>query len=146
MTDDALDLKGMTADIVASFVTGNPIPAADLPGLISKIYAALADVDASEPVVAEVAASKTLTAGQIGKSIAPDAITCFACGKRFKTLRRHIMAEHGMTPGAYIAAWNLPRDYPMVAETTSALRRTTALATGLGRKTSKPPVKAARKK
>ena len=133
------DIKGMTADIVASYVTGNQIPASELPSLISKVFGALAGVDAPPLVEAVTESPKKLTAGQIRKSIAPDGITCFACGKSFKTLRRHIRAEHGFDPGEYIAAFGLPRDYPMVSEATSKMRSDFAKSIGLGQMRAAEP-------
>ena len=146
MADDAADIKGLTADIVASYVTGNQIPVSELPGLISKVFGALSGAGAAAPIEAAAEGPKKITPGQVRKSITPDGITCFDCGKTFKTLRRHLRAEHGMKPGEYIGAWGLPRDYPMVAETTSALRRSTAVANGLGRKPATPPAKSKPKK
>ena len=132
MTDEAPDIKGMTADIVASYVTSNQIPASELPSLISKVFGALVVVGSPDPVEAVTEGPKKLTAGQIRKSIAPEGITCFACGKSFKTLRRHIRTEHGFEPGGYIAAFGLPRDYPLVSEATSKMRSEFAKSIGLG--------------
>jgi predicted transcriptional regulator len=149
MTNEAPDLKGMTADIVASYVTSNHIPAPELPGLISKIFGALTGIDSPPPVRAVAENPKKLTASQIRKSIAPEGITCFACGKSYKTLRRHIRAEHGFEPHEYIAAFGLPSDYPLVSEATSKMRSDFAKSIGLGqmRAAAPPPPKpkAARK-
>jgi predicted transcriptional regulator len=132
MAVEAPDIKGMTTDIVASYVTSNQIPASELPSLISKVFGALTGIDSPAPVEAVAEGPKKLTAGQIRKSIAAEGITCFACGKSFKTLRRHIRAEHGFDPGEYIAAFGLPRDYPMVSEATSKMRSDFAKSIGLG--------------
>ena len=144
MTDNAEappSVLELTADIIANFVGANAVSAADLPGVISMVYDALHGLGAPSPVDVVVETPKKLTAAQIRKSITPDGLTCFACGRSFKTLRRHIRAEHGFAPGEYVVAYGLPRDYPMVAETTSALRRITAMASGLGRKAPPAPVK-----
>jgi predicted transcriptional regulator len=139
MAIEAPDIKGMTADIVASYVTSNQIPASELPGLISQIFGALTGIDSPEPVEVAAEGPKKLTASQIRKSIAPDGITCFACGKSYKTLRRHIRAEHGFEPGEYIAAFGLPSDYPMVSETTSKMRSDFAKSIGLGQMRAPTP-------
>ena len=47
-----------------------------------------------------------------------------------KKLKRHLMTDHGSTPGAYRARWRLKPDYPMVAPTYSAQRQ--ALAKQIG--------------
>lgn len=132
MAEETPDIKGMTADIVVSYVTGNKVSSSELPDLISKVFGALMGVDSPAPVEAAAEAPKKLTAGQIRKSIAPERITCFACGRSFKTLRRHIRAEHGFEPGEYIATFGLPSDYPMVSEATSKMRSDFAKSIGLG--------------
>ena len=48
-------------------------------------------------------------------------------GKPYKTLKRHL-TKQGLTPDAYRERFGLPNAYPMVAETTHAMRRATALA------------------
>ena len=67
-------------------------------------------------------------------SIKPDYIVCLEDGKRLKTLKRHLRAAYDMSPEEYRAKWNLPVDYPMVAEAYSAQRRRLAKRIGLGRK------------
>ena len=54
-------------------------------------------------------------------------------------LKRHLMAEHGMTPAEYRAKWGLGPDYPMIAPTYSAQRQAFAKQIGLGRKPAPPP-------
>ena len=139
MAAEEPDIKGMTADIVASYVTGNQIPAPELPGLISKVFQALTGLDSPQPVEVVSEGPKKLTASQIRKSIAPEGITCFACGKSFKTLRRHVRAEHGFEPGEYIAAFGLPRDYPLVSAATSKMRSDFAKSIGLGQMRAAEP-------
>lgn len=48
-------------------------------------------------------------------------------------LKRHLMVHYNLTPEAYRAKWNLPKDYPMVAPNYAARRRELALEIGLGR-------------
>jgi predicted transcriptional regulator len=135
------DLKTLTADIVASFVEKNPLRASELGSFVRAVYGALAGANA--PVVAlEPEPIKRITPAQVRKSIALEAITCFACGKSYKTLRRHLLAEHGQTPGGYIAAWGLPLDYPMVSEATSKMRSDFAKSIGLGKPAALAPPKA----
>jgi predicted transcriptional regulator len=68
------------------------------------------------------------------KSIHDDYIICLEDGKKFKSLKRHLMTHHGMTPDEYRAKWNLPSDYPMVAPAYAAARSALATKMGLGRK------------
>lgn len=141
------DLKGLTADIIASFVSNNSVAVADLALLVRITYAALDALGQPEAEAGPEPQAK-LTAAQIRKTITPDAITCLACSKPFKTLRRHLLAEHHWTPRQYIEHFGLPRDYPMVSETTSTMRSEFAKTIGLGRKAAlaKPATKAAARK
>ncbi|WP_292666433.1 MucR family transcriptional regulator, partial [Mesorhizobium sp.] len=64
----------------------------------------------------------------------PDHIVCLEDGKKFKSLKRHLATDHGLTPDEYRAKWGLPADYPMVAPSYSATRSALAKSSGLGRK------------
>lgn len=123
-------LVTLTADIVSSHIGHNPVSVADMPSLISSVYAALAKLgqaDEAEPEKQEPAVS-------IRSSVKPDALTCLVCGAKMKMLKRHIATEHGLTPAQYRQAWSLPSDYPMVAPNYAAHRKELAVKIGLGRK------------
>ncbi len=60
-------------------------------------------------------------------------------GMRIKTLKRHLSADHELTPDDYRTKWGLPSSYPMVAAEYAASRSAFAKATGLGRKVEAPP-------
>lgn len=59
---------------------------------------------------------------------------CLEDGKKFKSLKRHLMTHYGLTPRDYRAKWNLRSDYPMVAPNYAAARSALAKKIGLGRK------------
>ena len=124
------ELLAFTADIVSAHVSNNNVAASDLSTLIGSVYAALANLG-SEPTV-EVAAQQP--AVSVRASIKPDHLVCLEDGKKQKTLKRHLMASHGLTPAAYRAKWNLPADYPMVAPNYATQRREMAISIGLGQK------------
>jgi predicted transcriptional regulator len=63
-------------------------------------------------------------------------------GKRYKMLRRHL-SQNGYTPESYREAFNLPKDYPMVAASYAETRRDLAKKIGLGRKPRSPKEQAA---
>jgi predicted transcriptional regulator len=69
----------------------------------------------------------------IRASIKPDYIVCMECGRRQKTLKRHLQTAHGMNPDQYRKDYGLPADYPMVAPEYSQRRGDMARAIGLGR-------------
>ena len=82
----------------------------------------------------------------IKKSVTPDYIISLEDGRKFKSLKRHLMTSYGMTPDEYRAKWNLPSDYPMVAPSYSATRSELAKTIGLGRKPAEKPKGRGRKK
>ena len=120
----------LTADIVSAYVGNNPLPASGLPELI-------ASVSASVRKLAGAAVTETpnlVPAVNPKKSVFPDYIICLEDGKKFKSLKRHLRTDYGLSPDGYRAKWGLPPDYPMVAPNYSATRSALAKSTGLGRK------------
>jgi predicted transcriptional regulator len=119
----------LTANIVSAYVSNNPVPAADIPTLITQIHSALMQVSAGR---ADVAAEPLRPAVSIKKSITPDHLVCLEDGKKFKSLRRHLRSQYNMTPEQYREKWGLPPDYPMVAPNYAAARSQLAKQMGLG--------------
>lgn len=124
----AIDVPGLTARIVAAYAGANTVEAAELPGLVTSVGAAIAGLGQPEP---DPAPEPSVP---VNKSVKPDAITCLHCGKGFKMLQRHLRTDHGVDPDEYRAQFNLPASYPMTAPEYSARRRDLALEIGLGRK------------
>jgi predicted transcriptional regulator len=129
LDDSIAGLIELTADLVAAYVSNNPLPVAALPDLISSVHASLAGL--TGPV--EPPAEPRNPAVNPKKSVFPDYIVSLEDGRRFKSLRRHL-GTLGMTPDQYRAKWSLPGDYPMVAPNYSATRSALAKSLGLGRK------------
>ena len=121
----------LAAEIVSAFVSNNPVPAAQLPALISNIHNALTKV-ASGSVQPPVAEEPKAPAVPIKRSVQPDYIVCLEDGKRFKSLKRHLRTVYDLTPDQYRAKWGLPADYPMVAPNYAAARSEMAKSMGLG--------------
>ncbi|MFK0691154.1 MucR family transcriptional regulator [Mesorhizobium sp. IMUNJ 23033] len=137
--DGQTDIVSIAADIVAAYVSNNPLPVGELPKLIGDIHAALQGIGtpATEPVV------KQEPAVSIRKSVTPDYIICLEDGKKFKSLKRHIGVHYNLSPEEYRQKWNLPSDYPMVAPNYAATRSAMAKSIGLGRKATAPTPAAA---
>jgi len=125
-------LTELAADVVASYVANNTVPAGDLPALIATVRGALSRV-VQTGGVEPVQAVEKLSPAAIRKSVTPDALVSLIDGKRYRTLKRHL-GTHGLTPDSYREKFGLPRDYPMVAPSYSALRSERARSMGLGRK------------
>ncbi|HTV68194.1 MAG TPA: MucR family transcriptional regulator [Rhizobiaceae bacterium] len=121
----------LTADVVAAYVSNNPVPAAELPNLIADVHAALGRVGGTGDLVA---AEKPKPAVNPKKSIHDDYIICLEDGKKFKSLKRHLMTHYSLTPDQYREKWGLDASYPMVAPNYAAARSQLAKKMGLGRK------------
>ena len=107
---DRSKLLAQTAEIVAAHLSNNPLRAAELPPLIESVFnklTALATNGAPEAV-------ELMPAVPVRRSVTEDYIVCLEDGKRLKTLKRHLMSEHSMTPEEYRSRWGLKPDYPMV--------------------------------
>lgn len=121
----------MTTEIVAAYVSNNPVPASELPGLIASVWQSLNQLNGSS---VQGEAKKPVPAVPIKKSVTRDYIVCLEDGRKFKSLKRPLMARYGMTPEEYRAKWELPADYPMTAPSYTEKRSELAKAAGLGRK------------
>jgi predicted transcriptional regulator len=130
MQMDNETLMELTTDIVSAHVGHNHVASTDVPRLIQSVYDALAGAARPAPVVE----NKPEPAVTIRASVKPDAITCLECGAKLKMLKRHLGADHGLSPADYRARWGLAADYPMTAPDYSAKRQQLAKAVGLGRK------------
>jgi predicted transcriptional regulator len=132
----------LCADIVSAYVSNNSVPAADLPSLLSSVYAALTKTAQGQK---EEPKAELVPAVPVRKSVTPDAIICLEDGKSFKSLKRHLRTTYDMSPEQYRAKWNLPADYPMVAPNYAKARSELAKSMGLGqqRRKGKAPVEAA---
>ena len=124
------DAVELAAEIVASYVAHNSVPASELAHLIHNVHSALTSL--GQPVVAEVKHQEP--AVPLKKSVTPDYIICLEDGKKFKSLKRHLRTKFEMSPDQYRTKWGLPSDYPMVAPSYAAARSNLALAMGLGQK------------
>lgn len=118
----------LSANVVAAYVSKNRIAPDDLPGLIARATEALAQTAerSLEPVSPEPAVP-------VDKSLNPDHIVCLECGKRFRTLKRHLMTDHDLSPADYREKWRLSERYPMTAPDYARRRAQIAKRIGLGK-------------
>jgi predicted transcriptional regulator len=131
MTDTAGNANyiALTAEIVSAYVSNNPVPAAEMPGLINQVHSALKRISGSP---GEAPAEALKPAISLKKSVTPDYVVCLEDGKKFKSLKRHLRTQYNMTPEQYRDKWGLPPDYPMVAPNYAAARSQLAKQMGLG--------------
>jgi predicted transcriptional regulator len=124
------NLIDLAADIVSAYVSNNTVATGDLPSLIADVYAALQRT--SSGVAPEPQPEPLKPAIPIKKSVTPDYIVCLEDGKKFKSLKRHLRTQYGVTPEEYREKWGLPADYPMVAPNYAQARSDLAKKMGLG--------------
>src|SRR6185312_7963297 len=127
------EILKLVTEIVAAYVSKNPVAAEDLPAVIKSVHATLGGFAGAEHLALPVKAP----AVAIKKSVTPDYIVCLEDGKKLKMLKRYLRARHGLTPEAYRAKWNLPADYPMVAPNYAQRRSEFAKQFGLGKPVKK---------
>jgi len=120
-----------TTHIVSAYVSNNPLPLAELPGLIASVHDTVLGIVSGKTLA--VPEPELTPAVSVRKSLTNDALICLECGGRFKSLRRHLMTDYGLSPDQYRAKWKLPTDYPMVAPAYAAQRSELARSIGLGR-------------
>jgi predicted transcriptional regulator len=119
----------LASQIVSAYVSHNPVPVAELPRLIVRVYATLSEIEgapAAEPK------SELKPAVAVRKSVTEDHIVCLEDGKKFKSLKRHLRTRYDMSPEEYREKWSLPADYPMVAPNYARQRSDLARKMGLG--------------
>ena len=134
-------LVGLTAHIVAAYVSKNQMPMGSIGSMVDGIQAALQGL--TQP--SKPAAAKPQPAVNPKRSVFPDRIISLEDGKSYKTLKRHLTGR-GLTPDQYREKWGLPASYPMVAPDYAARRSELAKSLGLGRKPSTKPAPKRRKR
>jgi MucR family transcriptional regulator, transcriptional regulator of exopolysaccharide biosynthesis len=124
------EILKLASDIVAAYVSNNPVAVTDLPAMIKSVHATLGGLSGVEGV--DFVTSQK-PAVPVKKSITPDYLICLEDGKRLKMLKRYLRSRFKLTPDQYRAKWGLPPDYPMVAANYAARRSEFAKQIGLGR-------------
>lgn len=122
--NDPLEL---TTEIVAAYVSNNPVQSSELSNIIRNVHATLTGLSG-----APVETVEAKPAIPVKKSVTDDYIVCLEDGKKFKSLKRHLRAKYDMTPEEYREKWGLPYDYPMVAPSYARKRSKLAKQMGLG--------------
>jgi predicted transcriptional regulator len=133
------DRLALVADVAGSYLRQNAVGVDQIAKVVANVSKALdaaARELAGESAVASAPApaDKPTPAVPVKRSVQRDYIICLEDGARVRTLKRHLMAAHGLTPDQYRAKWSLPRDYPVTAPEYSERRSTMAKTLGLGTK------------
>ena len=128
--DDISDAVKMAVNGAMQYACVHHVTEDRLPGLIRSIHKTIVELSTG---IEPVEKADLVPAVPIKKSIFPDYIVCLDDGKKFKSMRRHLLAL-GMTPEQYREKWGLPGDYSMVCANYSAERSELAKSMGLGKK------------
>jgi predicted transcriptional regulator len=104
-------LLPLGAEIISAYVSNNAISADDLSQLFTAVYDSLANLSQ----IPEASTLPRNPAVPIGDSSKSDGIVCLECGKSFKTIKRHLLTKHQLTPSEYRECWRLPGHYPLIA-------------------------------
>lgn len=131
----------LTAEVAAAFLSNNNVAIADLPSVVQKLYDSLHGLGDNP----QTSAAEDAPLVSVRASVKPDHIACLICGKKTKTLRRHISFAHGLDEASYREKFRLLDTYPMVAPDYSERRAALAKKIGLGTKDNPPRRRAARK-
>jgi predicted transcriptional regulator len=124
------DLLRLGAEIVAAYVSRNPVGAEAVPEIIRTVHQALEGISRGAPAPVE---ERPKPAVPISRSVQHDYIVCLEDGKKLKMLKRYLRSRYNMSPDDYRRRWGLPADYPMVAPAYAARRSDFAKQIGLGR-------------
>ena len=127
------DILRLATEIVAAYVSNNPIPVSEVPAMIKSVHGTLGSLVGVSQNEVQTAQRPAIP---IKRSINPDYIVCLEDGKKLKMLKRYLRSNFNMTPEEYRAKWGLPADYPMVAPNYAAQRSEFAKKIGLGRTAS----------
>jgi predicted transcriptional regulator len=121
----------LRALIVSAYIKNHDVQAADLETLLTTVTSALANAGGPTPTAPQAPAAN------LRRLVSPGAIACAECGKKFRSLKRHLATAHDLTTSAYRAKWGLKRDHPMVAPDYAAVRSALAKSIGLGRRSAR---------
>jgi predicted transcriptional regulator len=116
------------SEIVAAYVSNNPLAVDELPEMIRTVHGVLAGLS-DEPNSTQPKQGPAVT---IADSVTNDHLICLEDGKKLKMLKRYLRSRYGLSPEEYRAKWGLPADYPMVAPNYAAQRSQLAKKIGLG--------------
>jgi len=132
------DNTPFVAEVLSAYLSNNTVSPADLGSVIQTVKTAFGVTGGPTPTPDVDEPKKFEPVVSVKKSVTPDALLCLSCGKPFKSLKRHLQSQHGLTTDEYRSAYGLRADYPTVAPNYSAQRSSLALSAGLGRKAGEP--------
>jgi predicted transcriptional regulator len=126
----------MTTEIVVSHASLTELTPEQLVNEIKEVYNILSSLDGGvilEEQVSEEAGGVKKPSIPLKDIVKANYVVCLECGKRFKTLKRHLHKAHGLMPKEYYARFGLdPKKFPLVCIDYSVARSKMAKDLGLG--------------
>jgi predicted transcriptional regulator len=136
----ASEILKLTTEIVTAHASLTELTPEQLVQEIKDVHAALASLDGggiSEEPVSEKAEETGLKKPSIPLKdiVKAKYVVCLECGKKLRTLKRHIEKAHGLKSKEYYRRFDLdPKKYPLVCKEYSAKRSEMAKSIGFGKK------------
>jgi predicted transcriptional regulator len=133
----------LISNVAASYLRRNPVGLDQIESVIEHVSRALqkaatgTDIIATqqqqpEQVQTAPVEEKRSPAVPIKKSIQREFVVCLEDGFKGRTLKKHLMVAHSLTPEQYRERWGLSSEHPMVAPAYSEQRSAMAKKLGLG--------------
>ncbi|MBS0271433.1 MAG: MucR family transcriptional regulator [Proteobacteria bacterium] len=127
--NESLELTSLVAEIVAAYVSKNPLGSSEVPAFVQLVHRSLGALSSGKTYLLS---ARSEPAVSVEESIHPDYIICLEDGRKLKMLKRHLKTAYNMTPEQYRERWSLPTNYPMVAPNYAKRRSSIAKDIGLG--------------
>ena len=126
----------LTTEIVVSHASLTELTSEQLVNEIKAVYKVLSSLDGGgifEEPVSEEAGGVKKPPIPLKDIVKAKYVVCLECGKKLKTLKRHLHKAHGLMPKEYYARFGLdPKKFPLVCMDYSVARSKMAKDRGLG--------------
>jgi predicted transcriptional regulator len=137
------EILKLTTEIVVSHSAATELTTEQLVSEIKDIYNVLSSLDggkvSEEPVSEEVKEPGGVKQSMPLKDIVKAKyVVCLECGKKLKTLKRHLEKAHGLKPKEYCQKFDLdPKKYPLICKDYSKTRSQMAKERGFGKESGR---------
>ncbi|HCC24015.1 MAG TPA: MucR family transcriptional regulator, partial [Holosporales bacterium] len=84
---ESLDLTSLVTEVVAAYVSRNPMESSEIPALVQMIHRSLGALSSGKSYLLT---SRSEPAVAVENSIHPDYIICLEDGRKLKMLKRHL--------------------------------------------------------
>jgi len=132
----ATEILKLTTEIVVSHASMTELTPEQLVNEIKAVYKVLSSLDGGgilEEPVSEEAGGVKKPPIPLKDIVKAKYVVCLECGKKLKTLKRHLHKAHGLMPKEYYARFGLdPKKFPLVCMDYSVARSKMAKDRGLG--------------